>query len=69
MTGGNFNQYINSYRVKEAVRIISTTEHTKLYIDELYERVGFGNRVSFYRAFKQFTGLSPLEYWKRAGKL
>lgn len=65
VTGGNFNQYINSYRIKEAVRIISSTERSKLYIEELYEGVGFSNRISFYRAFKQFTGLSPLEFQKK----
>lgn len=65
VTGNNFNQYINGYRIKEAVRLISETDRSQLYIDELYERVGFGNRTSFYRTFKQFTGLSPIEFQKK----
>lgn len=65
VTGSNFNQYINSYRIKEAVRLISENDRSQLYIDELYERVGFGNRTSFYRTFKQFTGLSPIEFQKK----
>lgn len=65
VTGNNFTHYINGYRVREAVRIISETDRSQLYIDELYERVGFGNRSSFYRAFKQFTGLSPIEFQKK----
>lgn len=65
-TGGNFSQYINSLRIKEAIRIISGTEHNELYIDELYEKIGFGNRSSFYRVFKQFTGLSPTEFQKNS---
>ena len=65
VTGSNFNQYLNSYRVKEAVRIISTTDRTQLYLDELSERVGYNSRASFYRAFRQFTGLSPLEFQKK----
>lgn len=67
-TAGNYNAYINSFRIKEAVRIISQTSRKELYIDELYERVGFGSRSSFSRVFKQFTGLSPLELQKQEGK-
>lgn len=65
-TDGNFSQYINTLRIKEAIRIISGTKHNELYIDELYEQVGFSNRSSFYRVFKQFTGLSPIEFQKNA---
>lgn len=65
ISGSNFNNYINSYRIAEAVRIISETDRRELYIEELSERVGFGNRNTFTRAFKQFTGLSPLEYQKQ----
>lgn len=69
-TDGNFSQYINALRIKEAIRLISGTKHNELYIDELYEQVGFGNRSSFYRVFKQFTGLSPSEFQKNtSGKM
>lgn len=64
ITGGNFKNYINGYRIKEAVRIISESGRSQLYIEQIYEQVGFGNRNSFYRAFKQFTGLSPAEFQK-----
>ena len=63
-TGKNFSQYINEYRVKEAVRIMSSPSRNGLYIDELYERVGFNSRTSFYRVFKQATGLSPSDFRK-----
>ncbi|MFV0587842.1 helix-turn-helix domain-containing protein [Bacteroides reticulotermitis] len=61
----NFSMYVNSYRVKEAVRILSETTRKELYIEELSERVGFTNRSTFGRAFKHFTGLSPLEFQKQ----
>lgn len=61
-TGQNFNQYVNELRVKEAVRIMGEKDHKELRIDEVYEQVGFSSRTSFYRAFKQFTGLSPIEF-------
>lgn len=59
LAGKNFNTYINEFRVKEAVRIILSATPKSLSIHELYEQVGFDNRASFYRAFKQSTGLSP----------
>ncbi|MDR0724417.1 MAG: helix-turn-helix domain-containing protein, partial [Prevotellaceae bacterium] len=62
VTGKNFNNFINEYRIKEALRIIS--KHQNLYIDELYGMVGFRSRTSFYRSFKQITGLSPREFTK-----
>ena len=64
VTCGNFNHYINSFRIKEAVRIMSDTGYDRISIAELYERVGFGNRTSFYRVFKQLTGLSLVEFQK-----
>lgn len=63
-TGANFYQYINSFRIKEAVTLISENDHKELYVDELYGRVGFNNRTTFYRVFKQLTGLSPTEFQK-----
>lgn len=68
ITGENFNHYINSLRIKDAVRLISVATHKDLYINELYERVGFTNRSTFYRIFKQFTGLSPIEFLKNNNK-
>ena len=68
VTGHNFTHYINSYRIREAVRVITKNGDKDLRIDELYEQVGFGNRASFYRVFKQFTGLSPMEYQKQKGR-
>lgn len=65
VAGVNFNQYINGWRIKEAVRLISALDHKSLYIEELYERVGFSNRTSFYRTFKNFTGLSPIEFQRQ----
>ncbi|WP_295940660.1 helix-turn-helix domain-containing protein [uncultured Alistipes sp.] len=65
VTGGNFSQYINGLRIKEAVRLISGTSHSDLRMEELYEQVGFVNYTTFYRTFKQFTGLSPVEFQKQ----
>lgn len=64
IAGKNINQYLNEYRIKETIRIINAHKNKALYIEGLYEQVGFSSRTSFYRVFKQFTGLSPLEFKK-----
>ncbi len=64
ITGKNFNQFVNEYRIKEAIRILTSPSRKKIYIDELHEQVGFSSRTSFYRVFKQTTGISPSEYKK-----
>jgi YesN/AraC family two-component response regulator len=61
-TGKNFNNYINEYRVKEAIRMMSDEKKALLSIDSIALEVGFGNRISFYQAFKKITGLSPSEF-------
>lgn len=63
-SGKNFNQYINEYRVKEAIRLISDPAHRDLSIDGLAIESGFNDRKSFYRAFKKSTGLSPSDFIK-----
>lgn len=68
ITGKNFNTYINEYRIKEAVRIMTENQRADAHLYDFYEQIGFNNRVSFYRAFKQFTGLSPMEFQKQQKK-
>jgi len=66
VTGSNFNHYVNSYRVREAIQILSAPGGSSRGIEELSEEVGFGNRTTFYRSFKKITGLSPIEFQRRA---
>ena len=61
-TGKNFTRFLNEYRVKEAVRILSTGRNHTVNFDELAEQVGFNSRITFHRAFKQLTGLPPAEF-------
>ncbi|MDL2221459.1 AraC family transcriptional regulator [Parabacteroides sp. OttesenSCG-928-N08] len=63
-TGGNFKTYINEYRVKEAIRIMSQPENSDLTIDAIAFDAGFNDRISFYRVFKKRTGLSPTDFRK-----
>lgn len=63
-TGKNFNAYVNEYRVKEAVRIISDPKNRNLTTDAIAFDAGFNDRSGFYRVFKKITGLSPTDFRK-----
>jgi AraC-like DNA-binding protein len=58
--GLNFNNFVNRYRVEEALELlVSSPEQTVLAIG-LY--VGFNSKSSFNTVFKKFTGCTPSEY-------
>jgi AraC-like DNA-binding protein len=63
-TKKTFNTYLNEYRVKEAINIISKKEAKDLTIDNIAFSSGFTDRTNFYRVFKKFTGLSPTDFKK-----
>lgn len=61
-TGKNFNTYVNEYRVKEAIRIMSEKTDTIPTIDSISMEAGFNDRKTFHRVFKKVTGLSPGDF-------
>ncbi len=62
VTGSNFTQYINEYRIKEAVLLLSDGRHDRFTLDAVAGLVGFSNRNTFYQAFRRQTGLTPAEF-------
>ncbi len=58
----NFKTYINEFRVREAVKLLSDKQFDNRTIDDIAARAGFADRSSFYRVFKKVTGLSPSEF-------
>ncbi|MCD7972844.1 MAG: helix-turn-helix domain-containing protein [Candidatus Azobacteroides sp.] len=62
--GVNFNQFVNEYRVKAAIRIMSDAQSAHLSTEQIIEQAGFNSRSSFYQMFKQTTGLTPAQYRK-----
>jgi AraC-like DNA-binding protein len=63
--GQNFSEFVNDYRIKEAIQLLSNKkETTKTVLEILYE-VGFNSKSNFYAAFKQQTGESPNTFRKR----
>jgi AraC-like DNA-binding protein len=56
----NFFEFVNGYRIDEAQQLIEKVPNLTL-IEIAYE-VGFNNKVSFGKAFRNTTGKSPLEF-------
>ncbi|WP_455586605.1 helix-turn-helix domain-containing protein [Bacteroides sp.] len=61
-TGKNFNSYVNEFRVKEAIRIMSEPREDNLTTDAIAFEAGFNDRQALYRVFKKTTGLSPRDF-------
>jgi AraC-like DNA-binding protein len=60
----NFRAFINRYRVDEVKKIMENgmQNNEQINLSEMYASAGFNSSVSFYRAFKQVTGLTPRDY-------
>ncbi|MEQ1875099.1 MAG: helix-turn-helix domain-containing protein [Bdellovibrionia bacterium] len=56
----NFSQFLNSYRISEAKRILKSNDSVPIY--NLAIDLGYGSAVSFNRAFKEVTGFAPSAY-------
>lgn len=61
----NFSDYINSYRIEEAKKILDGPLGEEQKISALAYDVGFNTMVAFYNAFKKYTGMTPSEYRKK----
>lgn len=58
----NFNAFINSFRVEHSKGLLSGGKFDHYTIEAIAEESGFANKVSFYNAFKNSTGMSPREF-------
>ena len=63
----SFYEYINTYRIEEAKNILcSNFEDSSVSISDISYQCGFNNRVSFYKAFKKITHITPKEFVHKA---
>jgi len=60
----NFSSFINEFRIKEAMRLMSNPEYNKYTIDSISKLVGFNSISAFNGAFKKVTGLTPSTFVK-----
>lgn len=61
-TGMSVPQFINSYRINEAIRILSDKSTADVPMKSLCFELGFNSQATFYRLFQTSVGMSPLAY-------
>jgi AraC-like DNA-binding protein len=60
----NFNEFINSYRINEACRVLEDKSNQDLTILEIAYSIGYKSISPFNRAFKELKGQTPTQYRK-----
>ncbi|MGD1043878.1 MAG: AraC family transcriptional regulator [Bacteroidota bacterium] len=60
--GNNFKGYINEFRIKESMWLLSTTGNDEKTILEILYEVGFNSKSVFNHQFKEYTRLTPKEF-------
>lgn len=60
IAGTSFNSYINRYRIREAIHILSAkTPDKKISMKEISDYLGYNSVQVFNKVFKEETGVSP----------
>ena len=59
---GNFNKFINSFRIEHSKELLTGGNFDHYTIEAIADESGFSNKVSFYNAFKSETGMSPTKF-------
>lgn len=60
----SFHELINTYRIREAKEILHNDLQKNLHIIDIAYEVGYNNKVTFNKAFKKITQLTPSEFQK-----
>ena len=60
--GQTFFDWLASYRIAEAQRLLNEPTTTHLKIEEIAERVGYNSTSAFHTAFKRLTNQTPAQY-------
>lgn len=66
ISGINFSDFINEYRVKESKRLLTHPNYTGYAILSIGLESGFNSKSTFYAAFKKHTGVTPSVYRVKA---
>lgn len=60
--GQNFNDYVNRFRVEEAIRLMSAPDYRNYNLLTIAYDAGFNSKSTFNRAFKKATGKRPKDH-------
>ena len=66
-SGKNFQHFINNYRVAESKNQILNKDNNNLTLYGIALQCGFKNKSTFYKVFKEITGMTPREFQKQNG--
>jgi len=61
-----YSDFVNRYRVEEFKRIIASTNYSKFTLKALAKKSGFNSYTSFFRAFKEQTGVTPNDFIQKS---
>lgn len=61
-SGQNFQQFVNSYRIRLVKELLIGGAHTHLTLFGVAQQCGFKNKSTFYKVFKDITGITPKEF-------
>ena len=64
-SGMSYLQFVNSYRINEAIRILSDPEKTDYPLKKIWSDLGFNSPATFYKLFQQAVGITPSVYRKQ----
>ena len=62
----SFYDFLNDLRYQESLKLLSI-DKDELTISDIAYRSGFNNRNTFYKVFKEKTGVTPSQYIKNSG--
>lgn len=65
VTGDNFYNFINRFRVEEAKELLTSDKSDKLNMLGIAFESGFNSKTTFNTSFKKIVGISPSEYAKQ----
>jgi AraC-like DNA-binding protein len=61
----SFNDFINSYRINYAKKLLLNTENDIYTLDGISSKSGFKSLATFHRNFKKQTGTTPLKWLEK----
>lgn len=64
----NYYDYVNEYRVAEFKRLVGEFDTSRYTLTAMSQMCGFSSRASFFRHFKNLTGITPADYLKSLKK-
>jgi AraC-like DNA-binding protein len=62
----NFFDFINSFRVEEAKKLLSSDKYEHYSAEGIGYECGFNTKATFYSTFKKYTGATPAEFRKNS---